>query len=601
MKIASAAALALLIAGSLAAGGRVEAQTPQRRPLTLEGKQTLYQRVLAVPGAALVASPGAGGGAAKPVTPFSVFYVYDRRSTGGQDWVQVGLDSTGDTSGWLPANEAVDWKQTLTVGFKDPAKQPRVLLFQNEETPKKLAEQNDVSAYDMLRQEAIKGEAGGTEIAAIQPPSFIDIRHNFYLVPILSHEDVLVGNYPARLLQVASVPLHEQNPYRTGIVFVVDTTLSMQPYIERTRAVMRDVYEKLDAAGLSDRVAYGLVGFRASTAAVPALGYVSRVFSGLTSKGKEFLTKTAGVRAATVSSRGFDEDAYAGVDRAIQDIDWKGYFARYVILITDAGPRLADDALSSTHLSTEALKQKLVSNGIVPIVIHLETPLGAEKKDHDFAAKQYRQLSEIANIGSFYYPVETGSVKDFGAALSAMMTQLTTQVRGAAAGFQPLQVKAAELTLDGGQNSAGAQSGGNELASLQQNVSRLGYALRMDYLRKATADGSAPALFDAWMLDHDPAMPSERSVDVRVLLTRDQLSDLHDVLSRVLDKAEQGIIAPQSFLGQLKSLAAIVSRDPQAVGQAAPAGSGATLADLGYMREYIEGLPYHSEVMNIDL
>ncbi|HEX5419680.1 MAG TPA: VWA domain-containing protein, partial [Gammaproteobacteria bacterium] len=79
------------------------------------------------------------------------------------------------------------------------------------------------------------------------------------------------------------------------------------------------------------------------------------------------------------------------------------------------------------------------------------------------------------------------------------------------------------------------------------------------------------------------------------------LSDLHDVLSRVLDKAEQGVIAPQSFLGQLKSLAAIVSRDPQAVGQAAPAGSGATLADLGYMREYIEGLPYHSEVMNIDL
>ena len=34
---------------------------------------------------------------------------------------------------------------------------------------------------------------------------------------------------------------------------------------------------------------------------------------------------------------------------------------------------------------------------------------------------------------------------------------------------------------------------------------------------------------------------------------------------------------------------------------ASPAETGASLAELGYMREYIEGLPYQSEVMNIDL
>ena len=64
--------------------------------------------------------------------------------------------------------------------------------------------------------------------------------------------------------------------------------------------------------------------------------------------------------------------------------------------------------------------------------------------------------------------------------------------------------------------------------------------------------------------------------------------------------AEEGALAPQDFLGELRSLAAIVSRDPQAVQTAG--GSGAvSLADLGYMREYIEGLPYQSEVMNLDL
>ncbi|HEU4616892.1 MAG TPA: vWA domain-containing protein [Gammaproteobacteria bacterium] len=588
---------AWVVALAVAALGLADSALAQaRRPLTLEGKQALYQRVIAVPGATLSASPESKSAAGQPITPFTVFYVYDRRSAGNADWLEVGLDSQGNVAGWLPASQAVEWRQTLTVGFKDPAKQPRVLLFTNRDAPKMLAEQNDVAQYEMLRERAIKGDVAGTPVAAIQPDGFIDIRHNFYLVPILSHEDVLVGNNPSRLLQVASVPLHSEsaeNPYRAAIVFVIDTTLSMQPYIERTREIVRDVYEKIHAAGLDDRVAYGLVAFRGDTSASPDIEYVSKVFSGLTTNGKEFLSKVASVRAATVSTQGFDEDAYSGVSRAIEDIDWNGYFARYMILITDAGPRLADDPLSGTKLGTDDVRQKLVAHGISPWVIHLQTPAGAAKGDHEFAEKEYRELSTVENIGSFYYPVEAGDVGDFGAALSAMMDQLTKQVRAAASGFQPLQASPSLLSETG--------ESSEELSSFQEKVARLGYALRMDYLRKTEGGASAPALFNAWMLDRDPAMPGERAVDVRVLLTRDQLSDLHDVLQRVLERAEEGALAPENFLNQLKSLAAIVSRDPQAVKQAAPEDAGQTLADLGYMREYIADLPYRSEVMNIDL
>src|SRR5690606_11169725 len=222
------------------------------------------------------------------------------------------------------------------------------------------AEQNDVAAYEALRERAISGDVAGTPVAAIQPEGFIDIRRNFYLVPILSHEDVLAGDYPARLLQVASVPLRYpagQDPYRAGIVFVVDTTISMQPYIERTRDIMREVYGQIEAAGLSDRVGYGLVGFRASTEAVPGLEYVSRLFADLTGSGEQFLSQVGAVRAATVSSQGFNEDAYSGLRQAIDEIDWSGYFARYVILITDAGPRLGGDPLSGTGLDTPEIRQ----------------------------------------------------------------------------------------------------------------------------------------------------------------------------------------------------------------------------------------------------
>lgn len=209
------------------------------RPLLLEGKQALYQRVIAVPGATIVAAAGAAPNtAARPVTPFTVLYVYARQQAADKDWLQVGRDSNGRTAGWLPAEQAVDWKQTLTVGFKDPAKQPRVLLFDEREPLRELVESNDADRYVALRSQAISDEPGDSPVAAVQPDGFIDIRRNFYLVPILRHEDVLVADRPARLLQVASVPLRSsaaQDPYRAGIVFVIDTTRSMQPFIERAR------------------------------------------------------------------------------------------------------------------------------------------------------------------------------------------------------------------------------------------------------------------------------------------------------------------------------------------------------------------------------
>ena len=66
---------------------------------------------------------------------------------------------------------------------------------------------DDAGTYRRLREQAIEGVSAGSPVVAIQPDSHIDIRRNFYLVPILGHEDVLVGGQQARLLRVATVPL----------------------------------------------------------------------------------------------------------------------------------------------------------------------------------------------------------------------------------------------------------------------------------------------------------------------------------------------------------------------------------------------------------
>lgn len=60
------------------------------------------------------------------------------------------------------------------------------------------------------------------------------------------------------------------NGFRTGIVLVVDTSVSMQPYIDRVRQVVSELQQQLAARGELDSVSFGLVGFRNSVKRTPA-------------------------------------------------------------------------------------------------------------------------------------------------------------------------------------------------------------------------------------------------------------------------------------------------------------------------------------------
>jgi serine/threonine-protein kinase PpkA len=560
-----------------------------QRPLVQEGKKALYQRVIATPGAMLVADL-ADTTQTLGVPPFSTFYVYDRREAGGRDWLEVGTDSNGTIDGWLDGDQAFDWKQTLTVAFRDPAQHERVLLFGDRDALRKIIDENDAASYRRLRAQAVEGASADSPVVAIQPEHNVDIRRNFYLVPILDHEDVLVAGQQARLLRVASVPLQDSalitETYSTGIVFVIDSTISMKPYIDATRAVMQRVYRSIESNELSDRVSYGLVAFRDNTTAAPGLDYVTRTVADLARgrSGEEFLSLIDSVKPAPASSEGFNEDAYAGIDAAVRSIDWSDYYARYVILITDAGPRAGSDPLSATGLDAASLQRLAADKDVAVGVFHLKTPAGRD--NHEYAEGEYRRLSALPGIGELYYPVQAGDVDAFEAALSALTDALTAQVRAAASGQPPVLAQ--------------ASAPDSSLEEFQETVDRLGYGLRMRYLQAQSGEG-VPSLFNAWMIDRDFDAPDERALDVRVLLTRDQLSDLHEVLRQVLITAEEGTLAPDDFLDELKSLAASMSRDPQAARTATRTVGGESLADLGYVREYLEGLPYKSEVMYLDL
>ncbi|MCB1775158.1 MAG: VWA domain-containing protein, partial [Gammaproteobacteria bacterium] len=588
-------------------------------PLLIPGKQALYQRVLSVPGAGLHPEPGRD--AAETAVPFTAYYVYERSSRADGEWLKVGTNRHDGTAGWIPAAETIAWNQGLTVAFRDPAGRDRALLYRDAESARKLSDESQLGTYRRLYEAAAAGsQPADSPVVAIQPPGELDIRKDFYLVPILQHEDLYLGNERARLLQVSSVPLRQADDapaaastrptasvpprtedalseYRAGLVFAIDSTLSMDPYIERTREAVRKIYDALGDAGILGNVNFGLVAFRDSPQAVPQLEYLTRTYVDL-EQGRNpgnFLRRVDNLSAATFSSKDFIEDSYAGVKQALDDMDWEGHAARYLVLITDAGPRNADDPLSSTGLDAEALSRLARQQGVAIFVLHLLTE--ATQSDHAYAAEQYRELARFPGIGSLYYAVPTGDVREFGHVLDTLAGQIAMQVQMAAAS-QPLPLPA---EVDRPETITPTPAN-PRLAELQDKVARLGYALQMEYLQRSEG-GKVPNVFNAWLLDRDIRDPRQRTLDVQVLLTRDQLSDLHDILKNVLLTAEEGLLSPQNFLNELKSLAATIARDPDQLGTttATTAGSGNSLADLGFMREYIEDLPYTGEVMNLSL
>jgi len=578
------------------------------QPLLMEGKQALFQRVLAIPGGSLHPTPESDG---KPVTPFTAFYVYARKTTGGNEWLQVGTGRHGDIEGWLPKSDTIEWTQGLTVAFREPKQHDRALLFRDAKSLQAVASEDGLNKYAELYNAASSGViSDDSPVVAIQPPGKLDIRKDFYLVPIRRHQDIYLGSEQARMLQVASVPLRSAAPkaasdskaptkatpktdssYRAGLVFAIDATLSMDPYIQRTREAVMKIYDSLGDAGLLGNVNFGLVAYRDDPGSAPGLDYLSRTYVDL-EQGRNpstFLSQINNLRAATVSSQDFVEDAYAGLKKAIDEMKWEDHAARYLVLVTDAGPRTGSDPLSSTGLDAAALRKMAREKGIAIFVMHLLTP--ATKADHTNAANTYRELSKFPGIGSLYYGVPTGDVEEFGHVLDTLAGQITLQVQMAGAAT-PLQEPAPQPV----------ENENPQLAQLQSKVAKLGYALRMQYLQK-TEGGRPPRLFNAWLLDRDIRNPQQRTLDVQVLLTRDQLSDLHDILRQVLLTAEEGLLSPSNFINELKSLAATIARDPEQLGEttAITAGEGNSLADLGFMREYIEDLPYTGEVMTLSL
>ena len=568
----------LLLLLSPAVLAQAPAPPASRTPLLLPGKQSLFQRIVTRPGATIAPQPDATN--RRPVPGFSVFYVYARQ--GGA--LEVGATADGRTLGWIEADRTIEWQHTMIATFTNPSGRQPVLFLDSERDERLLMLDAQAGARAATirtnAEAAARTHADAAPVVAVEPATHVDFAHNFYLMPIIDAQ-VVEREFgpPLRLLQVISVPsqpdrpVPPQHPYRAGVVFVLDTTLSMQPYIERTRDAVRSIVARIGASSAKDDFRFGLVAYRDSLADNPGLEYPTKIYArpDFTKPADTVNAAIMGVAQATSSSTGFDEDPIGGIKTAIDDIDWSGMAGRFVVVVTDAGARPSTHPHSLTQLNIAEIRALAKARGIAILVIHLLTPEGRAHHDHEPALAQYTELTRFDAAGSLYFPVPAGSAESFAGTLEALSTALLRQAAAA--------------------DGHGVEGGGTLNPQQQQQIEVVSNAMRLTYLGQQEGT-RAPDVLQSWTTDRDLAQPELSSLDVRVLLTRNQLSDLAQSLKTILDAGIAQRLDSRTFFTGLRSAFAATARDPSRIAGAQNIG--------GLLGEYLDGLPYQSDIMNIN-
>ena len=575
-----------------------------REPLLVPGKTTLFQRVISHPGTVSYKSPNAE--ITGVVDSFTPLYVYDKKVINGEEWLEVSPSSGASSTLWIRSLNGSRWDKALSLTFTERMGRDPVMFFRSYDGLNQLitSENLGTDLTRLVREYRHDTLDASSPLIALEPKASAVPRDQFYLMPIFDHS-LEYEQYGLKMLKVGcinpgsvedtpkTVVSPEPRKFKSGVAFVIDTTISMKPYIEKTKEFIHNTYNALEKNPLSEDLSLGVVAYRNSTRHNQNIEYVSRVVSPLTPvSGRQVMDQGLNnLDEAKVSTHAFNEDAFAGIMSAIEQLDWNPYAIKLAVLITDAGAIRNDDKYSSTGLNEEEMRDLLAQKGIRLLVVHLQTEAG---KRHGLSktAKQYRTLTSVrdANLKSVYLPLPAYNAQkasqEFGRLSKAMVGIILKIMKQNAEGQMTQKPEAVAATTPE-----------EKMAQIAQCI---GYAAQLEFVG-SEKNTQAPKMLEAWAADKDLVSLSEgkptESLAVTVLLNKRQLDSLAYQLQMVVDAAKSARdIDSNQLFQRIVSLSAQTVRDPNKLQEG---GSATNIAELGVLPEFLDGLPYVSWIMGM--
>jgi hypothetical protein len=237
-----------------------------------------------------------------------------------------------------------------------------------------------------------------------------------------------------------------------------------------------------------------------------------------------------------------------------------------VILITDAGPKDVRDPNARSDIGAKELQRDAQDKGVAIMTLHLQTEAGGEAQ-HAYAAAAYRTLSRFHD-NTYYYGIPDGSPEAFEATVERLVTAVTDVIRVS-------------------RNEARVLSPGET----GEEFVNLGLALQLAYLGRLRGT-EAPDVIEGWVSEKAIEDPKRLAIEPRLLVTKNEMATMADLLSSLLTLGEQarGADDASTFFSQVRDVVARMAQNPDRLVN--------TEADtLGGALEFLEDLPYESQLM----
>jgi serine/threonine-protein kinase PpkA len=527
---------------------------------------------------------------------FMVYYIVDQ----SPGWHQVASSEGGLAEGWLKESEVILWQHNLAVRFAHEARGDRLQVpffgsSQELESVLRMGESERLAVNRSAAGNPDQKKAIEVGVVAVQPP--LVSRNEFYVLPIVQHQKVSAGQFPgirrpAMMLRVAAMkqqgsaaPAPQASSAgrlpAIDVVFVMDLTSSMGPFVQATLEAMRNLSDKLESEGLADSFRFGLWGYKDKKPDEDfGSGEVTRNFTQSLQGRDEFIRTLQQVRVSRSSAGDWPEAVFYGVNDAIQKTNWTPNAMKVIIVVGDASSHPLSDQQKNPDRLSEGTVRTLATDKrcyIMPVYIKADSP--AARDDADKARPQFMALGRNPNVGgsgAMAVIERGGSSARFKENLDAAFANLVNDMRRAANG---------EIS----QSAAGSSSASpSNMADLAQSIFRGAY---LDWLAAQTSEGEtiAPEL-QGWAFDKDLVNTDTQALDVVFLITRSQLDTLKKSLDRIIDAGVRSQVRGTDFFAAIQNIVGQAAVNPSQL--SSPANSDS-------IKGFLQGLPYDSEVLSL--
>ena len=561
---------------------------------------SLPLKILSRPNSSLYAAPLENSQVLKSDVPAFTAYVVAALENG---WYKVAEKIGTEPVGWMKGADVMEWKHHMVVSFTHPGKRSRNIVFKDKEILSSLLRLPDVqrkAAWSRYLQDSVGGFGG--EIVGVEPEGWLRGKNQFYLLPILDQHEVVGVGQEVMLLKIAAATRERGTAKPTtvlpshavpkmDIVFVMDLTRSMGPFVTKTLEMLSDIASRFDDSEIGEEaVRFGLWGYRDDPSLISGIEFNTHNFTPEMQDLRTFVETLKLVSETKVDSIDYAEDVFAGVSDAISKTHWRKGAVKSILLVGDApgrGPSESEQECrqdrkpkgSAAKMDASALRALATANSVYLAAFYLEA-----SKWKIFTARGATQFKSLAlNPGSSqsdFAILNADNPNDYAAEANAYASGLAANLKSLAAGNK---IPSPDSSPDGDKALTGIGR------SMADNLFRNAFI----EWNSANRDLPAPRDIEGWMIDKDPADSSRMSLEPGVLLTKTQLSDLHDRLNEIIDamiRVEQG---SQDFFKQLHAVVTIGSRDPGKIRESK------TLMESDHFPDFLSGLPYKSKIMGM--